>query len=388
MFHHQARIDRAGSPFVSDEKMRILVVDDDPILLEFAEVYLASPGSTIVRASDGLEAWRAMASIEFDVALVDIEMPSLDGYGLVDRMRADPRLAHLPVIMVTGREDVLSIDRAYRVGATSFVTKPVNWRQIAYQVRYVVRASRMEREAVAARDEAMRVAAMRDNILAILGHEFRTPLNAIVGFSRLIASPDCMDVAKIREQAVMIAEAGETLTRHFADLQMISELLASSSNALRSDIYEVGNLVAEFKDRDRVALDLRGLGPLELDCDRARVRAALRHLVANALTHGGGTARVECSLEADGRLALSVTDDGPGMAPEQRAVAMTLFEQGVSPLRRTFGGLGIGLPLVKLAMSAHGGDFDLSSEPGRGTTAVLRFPAWRLARVSVAGAVA
>jgi len=78
----------------------------------------------------------------YDAVLVDIEMPRLDGFSLVERMRGDPRLRHTPAIMLTGHEDIVSIDRAYQAGATSFVTKPVNWRQLSYHIRYVVRTSR------------------------------------------------------------------------------------------------------------------------------------------------------------------------------------------------------------------------------------------------------
>src|SRR4029453_10614222 len=76
------------------------------------------------------------------VVLVDIEMPELDGFEIVQRLRAHENLRHLPIVMLTGREDIASIDRAYNLGPTSFVTKPLNWRELSYQLRYVIRANR------------------------------------------------------------------------------------------------------------------------------------------------------------------------------------------------------------------------------------------------------
>jgi DNA-binding response OmpR family regulator len=128
--------------YVLDEPVRILVVDDDPILREFASVYLATPSATIDTAEDGAVALARLSKGDYDAVLADIEMPRLDGFSLVERIRRDPRLRHMPVIMLTGHEDIVSIDRAYQVGATSFVTKPVNWRQLSYQIRYVIRTSR------------------------------------------------------------------------------------------------------------------------------------------------------------------------------------------------------------------------------------------------------
>src|SRR5215475_665362 len=130
--------------YVFDEQTRILVVDDDPILREFASVYLTTPMSTVALAPDASSALDLLAREQFDIALVDIDMPGMDGFELVECVRGQDKLRSLPIVMVTGREDIASIDRAYAVGATSFVTKPVNWRQLSHQLRYVVRASRQQ----------------------------------------------------------------------------------------------------------------------------------------------------------------------------------------------------------------------------------------------------
>lgn len=131
--------------YVLDETARILFVDDDPILREFAQVNLASPQATIDVAGNGAEALERLAVCDYDVVLLDLEMPVLDGFGTLARIRADPRTSDLAVIVQTGREDVEAIDRAFRLGATSFVTKPLNWRLLTYQILYVLRASRAER---------------------------------------------------------------------------------------------------------------------------------------------------------------------------------------------------------------------------------------------------
>ena len=131
----------AGLVYLFEAPTRLLVVDDDPILLEFASAQLDHPGGEIVTASDGEE---ALAILErdpgFDLVVSDLEMPRMNGFALVDAIRRNPRIAHLPVVVLTSREDVFAIDRAYEVGATSFTTKPVNWRLLGYQLRYVLRA--------------------------------------------------------------------------------------------------------------------------------------------------------------------------------------------------------------------------------------------------------
>jgi DNA-binding response OmpR family regulator len=126
--------------FVLDEPVRILVVDDDPLLLEFASVYLSSPCASIDIACDAAAARLQLSRNAYDTLLLDIEMPHVDGFALLAEIRASDK--KLPVIMLTGHDDIVSIDRAYQIGANSFATKPVNWRQLSYQIRHVVRATR------------------------------------------------------------------------------------------------------------------------------------------------------------------------------------------------------------------------------------------------------
>ena len=144
----EASLDMAAPPDTAgsldsgaQDVMRILFVDDDPILREFACVNLASEIATIDTAPDGEAALASIRARRPDIVLLDIEMPLLDGIGVLNVLRADPRTRQLPVIVVTGREDIEAVDRAFEAGATSFVVKPLNWRLLSHQVRYVHRTA-------------------------------------------------------------------------------------------------------------------------------------------------------------------------------------------------------------------------------------------------------
>lgn len=127
--------------YVLDHPLRILAADDDPIMREFASVYLAAPKAEIETAADGAEALKMLGQANYDLLLLDLDMPVLSGFEVLAAIRADARLARLPIIVISGREDLDSIDRAFELGATSFVIKPVNWRLLAYQVKFVLRAA-------------------------------------------------------------------------------------------------------------------------------------------------------------------------------------------------------------------------------------------------------
>jgi len=370
--------------YVLDEPLRVLVVDDDPILREFACVYLSAPKVTIDTAGDGEEGWERLAAVPYDIALIDIEMPRLDGYGLLARIRGAERLHDMPVIMVTGREDAVSIDRAFDVGANSFTVKPVNWRQLSHHVRYVVRAARHERDARRARDEAVSISRMKSDILTLMRHEFRTPLSAIIGFSDLIERQSLGPIGQSGyvDHARFIRTAGEGLLGLFSDLMLYSAL-SSAERELREDEYApdaiAGRILADIEQK---------FGPMHAVCDfqttlrivadRDLLERAIFHLLSNAAVHGGGLAALSVTTLADGSVAIDVRDRGPGLTDAQVAACLAPFHQQSAGLARRAGGLGLGLPLAKLVAELHGGSLTFEGGGEAGSCVRISLPACRV----------
>ena len=145
-----SEVRHTGWSYVLEEPVRILVVDDDPTLRELASVHLATPAATIVTAADGAAALEALRATPCDLALLDIEMPRLDGFDVLARIRAESGLRQLPVMMLTAHDDIASIDRAFTLGANAFSSKPVNWRLLSYQIRFVLRSWSLEQQIQAA----------------------------------------------------------------------------------------------------------------------------------------------------------------------------------------------------------------------------------------------
>ena len=124
----------------------ILVVDDDPTLRILVRATLEKVGFEVEEAEDGEAALTQFIKHHPAIILMDVDMPKLDGYEACRRIRADAIGAHIPILMVTGLEDVDSIDRAYSAGATDFISKPINWSLLSHRVRYVLRASTTYKE--------------------------------------------------------------------------------------------------------------------------------------------------------------------------------------------------------------------------------------------------
>ncbi|OFZ92921.1 MAG: hypothetical protein A2Z64_09000 [Betaproteobacteria bacterium RIFCSPLOWO2_02_67_12] len=126
----------------SNATQLVLVVDDDSITRVLARETLEQGGFAVEEANDGLAGLSAFERLRPDIVLLDVMMPVLDGYGACKALRVLEAGAHIPVLMMTGLDDSASINRAFEVGATDFITKPIAWPMLVHRVRYLLRASR------------------------------------------------------------------------------------------------------------------------------------------------------------------------------------------------------------------------------------------------------
>jgi diguanylate cyclase (GGDEF)-like protein len=117
----------------------VLIADDDELGRIFLVETLEAAGFSTVCAVDGSTALQAIATEAFALVLLDVEMPGMDGYEVCRRLRSDPALKYLPIVMITGNDDATSIERAFNAGATDFIAKPLNWNLLPHRVRYVLR---------------------------------------------------------------------------------------------------------------------------------------------------------------------------------------------------------------------------------------------------------
>ena len=121
---------------------RVLVVDDDAGGRRLTRATLKKAGFEVTEAGDGVQALASIRERMPDLVLMDVSMPEMDGFTACAELRRLPGGGRIPVVMMTGLEDVKSIETAFEVGATDFITKPINWTILAHRVRYMLRASK------------------------------------------------------------------------------------------------------------------------------------------------------------------------------------------------------------------------------------------------------
>jgi diguanylate cyclase (GGDEF)-like protein/PAS domain S-box-containing protein len=178
---------------------RVLIVDDESTARLLTRASLEQAGFSVTEAEDGEQALAAFEEARPDLVLLDVEMPGIDGYTVCQRLRSRPQARHVPIIMVTGRDDVASIDRAYEAGATDFVAKPINWALLGHRVRYILRSGEALRELAVSEEKFRLITENISDFIAVLDLEGRRvytspSYQAVFGGTDLMGTDSFQDI--------------------------------------------------------------------------------------------------------------------------------------------------------------------------------------------------
>jgi signal transduction histidine kinase len=369
----------------------ILVVDDDPSACLVMRETLESAGFGVIEASDGIEGCLRYEERHPDLLLVDIMMPRMDGYEMCRELRKRPEGAHVPIVMVTGLDDVSSIALAYDAGATDFMSKPANWAILNYRVRYVLRAEELrgnQERLIAAKEVAEAANRSKSMFLANMSHELRTPLNAIIGFSAMITASMFGPIGdKYVEYAKIIGASGRHLLAVINDILDTVKADADKLSLVEervdlAEVVELGSQIVQDIAR-QAAIDFacEFEGPLpKVIGDSAKLTQILVNLLTNAIkfSEPGGRVRLKVKQTLHQGVTFSVEDTGIGMSAGEIAIALEPFGQVDAGLTRKHDGVGLGLPLTERLIELHGGAMEIKSKPGKGTVVTVRLPEERV----------
>jgi signal transduction histidine kinase len=375
---------------VSDRPVRVLNVNDREVPRYVNEETLRRGGFEVVSADSGASALVA-ARQDVDVVLLDVQLPDLDGFEVCRRLKADPATANL-IVLLTSATFVAATNKVAGLdsGADGYLVQPYEAAELFATLRSLLRARAAERRAQALAQELREAMAVRDEFLAMLGHELRNPIGTMTTALHLMSQPETG--ADPQRFLAILNRQMRSLTRIVDDLLDVARITRGKVALARDrlDLREVARqCVMALADDIRaaghqVSLELAA-AEVPIVGDPVRLEQVTNNLVTNAIKYTPRGGHLAVRVAADGeRARLEVEDDGIGMEPAMRDRAFDLFVQGAQSLDRSRGGLGLGLTVVKQLVELHGGKVAVDSGgTNRGSRFVVSLP---LAPVEVAPA--
>ena len=363
----------------------LLVVDDDPVNRDVLSRRLARQGHDVRTACNGRDALQLMGEAPFEVVLLDIMMPDMDGYEVLGRIKDDPRLQHIPVIMISAIDEVQSVVRCIEAGAEDYLAKPFDPTLLKARIGASLEKKRgRDRETVLHEQlqenykRLLEVEKLRDDMRNMIVHDLRTPLTSVIVGMEMVSSQGPLSDLQ-REMMSIATSGGRILLAMINDLLDV-EKMESGTTQLHYEPLSAAELIAAAVEQV-VSLAAMEQTPIvtavgaELPLfagDANKLNRTLVNLIANAIKFTpGGTVTVTAVLGERDDIRFAVRDTGAGIPPE---AFERIFEKFGQLDAHHKVGTGLGLAFCKLAVEAHGGRIEVESTPGAGSTFSFTIP--------------
>ncbi len=364
-----------------NEALQVLLIEDNPGDIRLVKEALSDTRfarwqlSCRHTVSEGLE---LIAQGNVAAVLLDLTLQDCTAEETIARVhRAAPRM---PIVVLTGLDDEAISRDAVKAGAQDYLVKGLlDGEMLSRSLFYAIERARFRYELERARDDALQAAKLKSEFLAIISHEMRTPMNAIIGPVELL-----IDTRLDQEQAELARTA---LTGSRAMLTLIDDILdysrlASGELRLREVAFDLGETIAVVLGEFAESADEKGLAlrvsdetahPLLLAGDPARLSQVLVNLIGNAIKftdHGEVSVTVTCESETavEANLRFSVADSGIGIAKDAEKGLFAPFHKADGSSTRKHGGSGLGLAIAAQIVEQMGGEIGVDSTPGKGAT--------------------
>lgn len=389
-----------------DTTANLLIVDDLPENLLALNALIRQEGRTVFQASSGEEALNLLLEHEFALAILDVQMPGMNGFELAEMMRSTEKTRHIPIVFVTaaGKESNYAF-KGYESGAVDFLYKPLDidavkgkvnvfvalYRQSQEIRRQVValEKSKKEQEALLAQlqttqQELQKSVRMRDDFMSVVAHELLTPLNS------LFLETQMRKLELDRGNPEMFQRTGlaEMFSRDQQQIQSMVELIDDILDVSR---IQHNRLSVRPRPTELSSLVKRAVGqlssqaaaagvPVAVQADQAiqgcwdefRIQQVIINLLTNALRYGDGKPVSISLVPVSDGARIDVCDQGKGIPAGDQQRIFEQFERGADHISPD--GFGLGLYISRQLVEAHGGRIGLASEVGKGSVFSVTLP--------------
>jgi signal transduction histidine kinase len=358
---------------------RIMVVDDETDFQRLFSIILSKEGHEIVVASNGRQCLDLVEGQNFDLIILDVHMPVMDGYETIKRLRQFKKFKYTPIIFLTGvGTSPQDIDAGYLLGGNEYWTKPISVEELIVRVRSVLRIAEAEKQ----------MRKLQQAFYSMVVHDLRNPIGAILGFTDLLLEDKDILTKDHFEMISEINRADIHLLKIVKDLMELSQfesgeyLLHRHPVDLKEIVNEVSERVKVMRIQKNIAVDIQTgiITPLNVDPDR--FAEVFENLFDNALRFTPVNGRISVMAEnifsqhaSDAHsVRIEITDTGSGIPEDELP---TLFDKNrimIPKFRKAESRTGLGLVICREIIEAHGGTIGVESVVGKGSKFIITLP--------------
>ena len=360
----------------------ILVVDDTPANLRLLAGILTDHGYAVRPVPNGkLALWGARGTTPPDLILLDIVMPDMDGYEVCQQLKADERTRDIPVIFLSALDDVSDKIRAFSVGGVDYITKPFQEEEVLARVETHLNQRRMQRRLEEQNQELTEAASLREDVERITRHDLKTPLNAIIGFPRIMMMDENLS-AEQTEYLKMIEESGLMMLeminlsldmfRMERGVYQFQPVPVNVSQVIRRIINDTEPLVTAKRLSVKILINGKAAGSEEgfsAHGEELLCYSMLANLIKNAFEASPERGRITVELADEEEMSV-IRIHNRGAVPGN--IRDRFFDKYVTSGKES--GTGLGTYSARLIAETQGGSIHLDTSEEKGTTVTVRLP--------------